>query len=135
MDGFTGLCVENLPARPFFRLGGRAYLLTQTSQGSRLEVIIIDLAEPECMVRITSTESSGVVWSWSPLATDGHERALASRGAQTVPNELALGKLEEYGGKPRMAWQVIEMPSLIPHCEHISGFIWRILLILMAVLQ
>ena len=130
MHGFTGLCVENLLARPFFRLGCRTYLLTQTSQGFRLEVITIDFEEPESMVRITSTESSGVVWNWSPLATDGHERALASRG------ELALGKLEEYGGKPRMAWQVIEMPLLIPHGEYTLGFIWRILLILilMAVL-
>jgi hypothetical protein len=73
-NGSTSLCVENLLTRPFFRLGGRTYLLTQTSQGSRLEVIIIDLEEPENVVRIPSAESSGVVWSWSPLATDGHKR-------------------------------------------------------------
>ena len=42
MGRFAGLYAENL-ARLFDRLGGRTYLLTQTSQDSRLEVIIIDL--------------------------------------------------------------------------------------------
>ena len=72
MDGFTGLCVENLFARPFFWLGGRTHLLTETSQGSRLEVFVLDLEKPESVVRLTSVESR-VVWSWSPLATDGHK--------------------------------------------------------------
>jgi hypothetical protein len=54
------VCVENLLARPFFWLGCRTHLLTETSQGSRLEVIIIDLEEPEIVVRLTSAESSGL---------------------------------------------------------------------------
>lgn len=119
MDGFAGLYVDTLLARPFVRLGGRAYLLTRTSQGSRLELILIDLEEPETVVRLTPAESSEDLWSWSPLATDGRKWVLASRSAPTVPNELALGKLEEYGGKPRVAWQVIEMPSLTPRVENV----------------
>jgi len=124
MDGFAGLYVESLLARPFVRLGGRTYLLTRTSQGSRLEVILIDLEQPESVVRLTLAESSEDLWSWSPLATDGRKWILASRSAPTVPNELALGKLEEYGGKHRVAWQVIEMPSLTPRGEYASGLIW-----------
>lgn len=126
MDGFAGLYAENLLARPFVRLGGRTYLLTRTSQGSRLEVILIDLEEPESVVRLTPAESSEDLWSWSPLATDGRKWVLASRSTPTVPNELALGKLEEFGGKPRVAWQVIEMPSLTPRGEITSGFYWEI---------
>ncbi|KAH9991913.1 alpha/beta-hydrolase [Russula vinacea] len=117
MDGFAGLYAENFLARPFVRFGGRAYLLTRTSQGSRLEVILIDLEQPECVVRLSPAESSEDLWSWSPLATDGRKWVLASRSAPTVPNELVLGKLEDYGGKPRVAWQVIEMPSLTPRVE------------------
>ena len=122
MDGFAGLYTESLLARPFVRLGGRTYLLTRTSQGSRLEVILIDLEEPESVVRLTPAESSEDLSSWSPLATDGWKWVLASRSAPTVPNELALGKLEEHGGKPRVAWQVIEMPSLTPRGEYTPGF-------------
>ena len=51
---------------------------------------------------------------------------------QTLPGELALRKLEEYGEKPIVAWQLIEMPSLTPRSEYTSGFIgsgpWRNLL-------
>lgn len=126
MDGFAGLYAENLLARPFVWLGGRVYLLTRTSQGSRLEVILIDLEEPESVVRLTPAESSEDLWSWSPLATDGRKWVLASRSAPTVPNELALGKLEENGGKPRVAWQVIEMPSVTPRGKITSVFYWVI---------
>ena len=121
MDGFAGLYTESLLARPFVRLGGRTYLLTRTSQGSRLEVILIDLEGPKSVVRLTPAESGEDLWSWSPLATDGRKWILASRSAPTVPNELALGKLEEIGGKPRVAWQVIEMPSLTPRSEYKPG--------------
>ena len=121
MDGFAGLYTESLLARPFVRLGGRTYLLTRTSQGSRLEVILIDLEGPKSVVRLTPAESGEDLWSWSPLATDGRKWILASRSAPTVPNELALGKLEENGGKPRVAWQVIEMPSLTPRSEYKPG--------------
>jgi hypothetical protein len=112
MDGFAGLYAETVLARPFVRSGGRTYLLTRTSQGSRLEVILIDLEQPESVVRLTPPESSEDLWSWSPLATDGRKWVLASRSTPTVPNELVLGKLEEHGGKPKVTWQVIEMPSL-----------------------
>jgi len=117
MGGFAGLYVESLLARPFVRSGGRAYLLTRTSQCSRLEVILVDLEQPESVVQLTPAESSEDLWSWSPLATDGRKWVLASRSAPTVPNELVLGKLEEHGGKPRVAWQVIEMPSLTSRGE------------------
>lgn len=123
MDGFAGLYSENLLARPVVRSGGRAYLFTRTSQGSRLEVILVDLEQPETVVRLTPAESSMDLWSWSPLATDGRKWVLASRSAPTVPNELVLGKLEEHGGKPSVTWQVIEMPSLAPPGEP-SDFIW-----------
>jgi hypothetical protein len=43
--------------RLFARLGGWACLLTR-SQGSRLEVIMIDLEEPESVVRLMPAESS-----------------------------------------------------------------------------
>lgn len=125
MDGLAGLYVETLLARPFVHFGDRTYLLTRTSQGSRLEVILIDLEEPESVVRLTPAESSEDLWSWTPLATDGRKWVLASRSAPTVPNELALGKLEEHGGKPRVAWQVIEMPSLTPRGEYPSGSIGK----------
>jgi prolyl oligopeptidase family protein len=125
MDGFAGLYVGDLLARPFVRLGGRTYLLTRTSQGSRLEVILIDLEQPESVIRLTPAESSEDLWSWSPLATDGRKWVLASRSTPTVPNELALGKLEEVGGEPRVVWQVIEMPSLTPRGEY-PGICWRI---------
>jgi hypothetical protein len=117
MGGFAGLYAENLLARPFIRSGGRVYLLTRTSQGSRLEVILIDLEQPETVIRLTPAESSEDLWSWSPLATDGRKWVLASRSAPTVPNELVLGKLEEHGGILKLAWQVIEMPSLTPRGE------------------
>ena len=117
MDGFAGLYVDNLLARPFIRTGGRAYLLTRTSQCSRLEVILIDLDQPETVVRLTPAESSDDLWSWSPLATDGRKWVLASRSAPTVPNELVLGRLEDHDGRPRATWQVIEMPSLSTHGE------------------
>jgi len=117
MDGFAGLYAENLLARPFVRSGGRFYLLTRTSQGSRLEVILVNLEQPESVVRLTPAESSDDLWSWSPLATDGRKWILASRSAPTVPNELVLGKLEDHRGNPRVAWQVIEMPSLTPRGE------------------
>lgn len=48
----------------------------RTSQGSSLDVIIIDF----------------------PLATDGCKWVLASRSAQTDPNELTLGKIESTEG-------------------------------------
>jgi len=117
MGGFAGLYAENFLARPFVRSGGRVYLLTRTSQGSRLEVILIDLEQPETVVRLTPAESSEDLWSWSPLATDGRKWVIASRSAPTVPNELVLGKLEEHGGILKVAWQVIEMPSLTPRGE------------------
>lgn len=117
MDSFAGLYVDSLLARPFVRTGGRAYLLTRTSQRSRLEVILIDLEQPECVVRLTPAESGDDLWSWSPLATDGRKWVLASRSAPTVPNELVLGRLEEHGGRPKATWQVIEMPSLSPRVE------------------
>ena len=50
MVRFTGQCLENLLARPFFWLGGRMRPLTQTSEGFRL---IIDLEQPESVVRVT----------------------------------------------------------------------------------
>ena len=117
MGGFAGLYADSFLARPFVRSGGRVYLLTRTSQGSRLEVILIDLEQPETVVRLTPAESSEDLWSWSPLATDGRKWVLASRSAPTVPNELVLGRLEEHGGNPRVTWQVIEMPSLTPRGE------------------
>jgi hypothetical protein len=117
MGGFAGLYVDSLLARPFIRSGGRAYLLTRTSQCSRLEVILVDLEQPESVVQLTPAESGEDLWSWSPLATDGRKWVLASRSAPTVPTELVLGKLEEHGGKPRVAWQVIEMPSLTSRGE------------------
>jgi len=117
MGGFAGLYVDSLLARPFIRSGGRAYLLTRTSQCSRLEVILVDLEQPESVVQLTPAESSEDLWSWSPLATDGRKWVLASRSSPTVPTELVLGKLEEHGGKPRVAWQVIEMPSLTSRVE------------------
>lgn len=117
MGGFAGLYAENFLARPFVRSAGRVYLLTRTSQGSRLEVILIDLEQPETVVRLTPAESGEDLWSWSPLATDGRKWVLASRSAPTVPNELVLGKLEEHGGVLKVAWQVIEMPSLPPRGE------------------
>jgi hypothetical protein len=123
MDGFAGLYAENLLARPVVRSGGRAYLFTRTSQGSRLEVILVDLEQPETVVRLTAAESSVDLWSWSPLAMDGRKWVLASSSAPTVPNELVLEKLEEHGGKPSVIWQVIEMPSLTPPGEP-SDFIW-----------
>ena len=52
MNGFAGLYTENLFVHPFVRLGGRTDLLTRTSQGSRLEVILIDL------------EVHGALWDW-----------------------------------------------------------------------
>ena len=119
MDGFAGLYVDSLLARPFIRTGGRAYLLTRTSQRSRLEVILIDLEQPETVVRLTPAESSDDLWSWSPLATDGRKWVLASRSAPTVPNELVLGRLEDHDGRPRATWQVIEMPSLSPRGEQL----------------
>ena len=117
MDGFAGLYTESLVARPFIRTGGRAYLLARTIQRSRLEIILIDLEQPESVVRLTPAESSEDLWSWSPLATDGRQWVLASRSAPTVPNELVLGRLEEQGGRPRVTWQVIEKPSLTPRGE------------------
>ncbi|KAI0247998.1 alpha/beta-hydrolase [Lactifluus subvellereus] len=117
MDGFAGLYTETVLARPFVRSGGRTYLLTRTSQGSRLEVILVDLEQPESVVRLTPAESSEDLWSWSPLATDGRKWILASRSAPTVPNELVLGKLEEHGGKPKVTWEGIEMPSLTSGVE------------------
>jgi hypothetical protein len=117
MDGFAGLYTEITLARPFVRSGGRVYLLTRTSQGSRLEVILVDLEESKCVVRLTPAESDEDLWSWSPLATDGCKWILASRSAPTVPNELVLGKLEEQGGKPKVTWEVIEMPSLTSRGE------------------
>jgi len=117
MGGFAGLYADSFLARPFVRSCGRVYLLTRTSQGSRLEVILIDLEQPETVVRLTPAESSEDLWSWSPLATDGRKWVLASRSAPTVPNELVLGRLEEHGGNPRVTWQVIEMPSLTPRGE------------------
>jgi Acylamino-acid-releasing enzyme, N-terminal domain len=117
MDGFAGLYTETALARPFVRSGGRIYLLTRTSQGSRLEVILVDLEQSKRVVRLTPAESGEDLWSWSPLATDGCKWILASRSAPTVPNELVLGKLEEQGGKPQVTWQVIEMPSLTSRGE------------------
>ncbi|KAH9053326.1 Alpha/Beta hydrolase protein [Lactarius vividus] len=117
MDGFAGLYVDSLLARPFVRTGGRAYLLTRTSQRSRLEVILVDLEQPESVVHLTPAESSDDLWSWSPLATDGRKWVFASRSAPTVPNELVLGRLEEHGGRPRVTWQVIEMPPLSRRVE------------------
>jgi hypothetical protein len=117
LDGLAGLYVDSLLARPFVRSGGRVYLLTRTSQRSRLEVILVDLEQPECVVRLTPAESADDLWSWSPLATDGRKWVLASRSAPTVPNELVLGRLEDHGGRPKVSWQVIEMPSLTPRGE------------------
>ncbi|KAI9511046.1 alpha/beta-hydrolase [Russula earlei] len=117
MDGFAGLYTETFLARPFVRLGGRVYLLTRTSQCSRLEVILVDLEQPETVIQLTPAESGEDLWSWSPLATDSRKWVLASRSAPTVPNELVLGRLEEHGGRPKVTWQVIEMPSLTPRVE------------------
>jgi acylaminoacyl-peptidase len=117
MDGFAGLYAGTVLARPFVLLGDRTYLLTRTSQGSRLEVILIDLERSGSVVRLTPAESSEDLWSWSPLATDGRKWVLASRSTPTVPNELVLGKLEEHDGRPKVTWQVIEMPSLTSRGE------------------
>ncbi|KAF8268744.1 alpha/beta-hydrolase [Lactarius quietus] len=117
MDGFTGLYGDSPLARPFICIGGRTYLLTRTSHRSRLEVILVDLEQPKTVVRLTPAESGDDLWSWSPLATDGRQWVLASRSAPTVPSELVLGRLEEHGGRPRVTWQVIEMPPLTPRVE------------------
>jgi Acylamino-acid-releasing enzyme, N-terminal domain len=117
LDGFAGLYEGIILARPFVLSGGRTYLLTRTSQGSRAEVILIDLERSESVVRLTPAESSEDLWSWSPLATDGRKWVLASKSAPTVPNELVLGKLEEHDGKPKVTWQVIEIPSLTSRGE------------------
>jgi hypothetical protein len=83
------------------------------------------------VVRLSPAESSEDLWSWSPLATHGRIWVLASRGAPTVPNELALGKLEEYGGK-------LGNPSrcrrLLLAVSTLQGSIGRTFLVLMAVL-
>ncbi|KAI0266234.1 alpha/beta-hydrolase [Gloeopeniophorella convolvens] len=112
MDGFAGLYADGLIARPFVRSGNRTYLLAQTSQGSRTEVILVDVKKRETVVRLTPAESGDDLWSWAPLATDGKKWILAARSAPTVPNELVLGKLEEDGEKPKVRWQVIEKPSV-----------------------
>ncbi|KAI0249482.1 hypothetical protein BJV78DRAFT_661650 [Lactifluus subvellereus] len=117
MDGSAGLYTETVLARPFARSGGRTYLLIRTSQGSKLEVILVDLEQPESVVRLTPAESNEDLWSWSPLATDGHKWVLALRSAPMVPNELVLGKRKEPGGKPKVTWEGIEMPSLTSGVE------------------
>ena len=117
MEGLVGLYVDSLLVRPFVHTGGRAYLLTRTNQHSGVEVILINLEQPECVVRLTPAESGDDLWSWSPLATDGRKWDLASRSAPAVPNELVLGRLEDHGGRSRVFWQLIEMPSLTPRGE------------------
>ncbi|KAH8987226.1 hypothetical protein EDB86DRAFT_3082404 [Lactarius hatsudake] len=117
MDGFAGLYMDSLLARPFVHTGGRTYLLTRTSQRSRLEIILVDLEQPESVVCLTPAESSDDLWSWSPLAMDGCKWVLASRSVLTVPNELVLSRLEEHSGWPRVTWQVIEMLPLSRHVE------------------
>ncbi|KAH8977542.1 hypothetical protein EDB86DRAFT_3092082 [Lactarius hatsudake] len=117
MDGFAGLYMDSLLACPFIRTGGRTYLLTQMSQHSRLEIILINLEQPKSIVCLMLAESSNDLWSWSPLTMDGCEWVLASQSVPMVPNELVLGRLEEHSGWPRVTWQVIEMLPLSHHVE------------------
>ena len=80
-----------------------------------------------------SAGSFGASLRWRRTGING----LGFEGCADCPERtwpLENSKSTEGGGKPRVAWQAIEMPSFIPHCEHISGFIRGILLILMAVL-
>ncbi|KAH9061748.1 alpha/beta-hydrolase [Lactarius deliciosus] len=82
MDGFAGLYVDSLLARP--APDWRSSSSTWSS--------------PRASCGLTPAESSDDLWSWSPLATDGR-------------------KLEEHGGRPRVTWQVIEMPPLSRRVE------------------
>ncbi|KAH9162353.1 hypothetical protein EDB89DRAFT_2153045 [Lactarius sanguifluus] len=93
MDGFTRLYMDSLLC-------------------SRLEIILVDLEQPESVVHLTLAESSNDLWSWSPLMMDGCKWVLASQSTLTVLNELVLGRFEEHSGWPRVTWQVIEMPPL-----------------------
>ena len=132
MEGFTGLCGES-PRAPFFWFGCRTRLLTQASQGSRLEVIIIDLEEPESVVgsRLPNPAGSigaGLRWQRTGVNEPWLQgvRRLPRMNCLLENSKSAEGSLEWLGKSSGC--------RCLLRGDYTSGFVGRTLLILIAVL-
>ncbi|TFY73172.1 hypothetical protein EWM64_g10840 [Hericium alpestre] len=115
MDDFGGLYTEfALPAKPFLRLGKnlKTYIVTQTAEGSRTTIVLIDAESPSNVKRVTSAKNDSVedaLWSWNFLGTDGHAQFLCARSSPIRPNELLLGTVDDH---LTVIWKVLDAPVL-----------------------
>lgn len=114
MDGFVGLFPDSgLPSRPFLSFSGKRYLITQSAEGARSNIILIDADKP-CSVthltrRTTITQAEDPLdWSWNVLGTDGEKSVLCWRSTASHAPELVLGIVEASSSSPTVRWQIID---------------------------
>lgn len=127
MDGFVGLFPDSgIPSRPFLTLDGKRYLITQSAEGARLKVILIDADKPCSITHLTrKTEGEdSLPWSWNVLGTDGEKSVLCSRSTFNRAPELVLGMLETSPSSPTIRWQVIHKVDVPEKRESICFVCW-----------
>ena len=110
-DDFPGLYLTSLPSEPFVVHGNEIFLLTGSIWGTRTTILSISLQTGN-VIRLTPTEDVNC-YSWSILATDGHDQIVAVKSSPTSPPELVLGKLT---GSSDAQWRQLWQPQLPEPC-------------------
>ncbi|KAH9175163.1 hypothetical protein EDB89DRAFT_1947970 [Lactarius sanguifluus] len=96
------LYVDSLLVCPLTRMGSRAYLFTQTSQRSRLEVILVEQArQSTTQERGAPVEPGDDLWCWSRC---GGWPQVVPRVAERADRAGRAGRCrpEDPGGRPRV---------------------------------
>ncbi|KAJ8519578.1 hypothetical protein ONZ45_g3475 [Pleurotus djamor] len=106
---FPGLYLDNLPQRPFLRLGGTLYMTCHSVWGSRTTVLLINTENGQ----VTDlTPEDGKLYSWTVLGTDGEDRILCSRSTPTSPSDIILLQLDANDLQVKPAVRVVDAPIL-----------------------
>ncbi|KAJ8501525.1 hypothetical protein ONZ45_g12111 [Pleurotus djamor] len=106
---FPGLYLDNLPQRPFLRLGGKLFVTCHSVWGSRTTVLLINTEDGQFT---DLTPEDGKLYSWTVLGTDGEDRILCSRSTPTSPSEIILLQLDANDPQVKPAIRVVDAPIL-----------------------
>lgn len=118
MDGFVGLFPDSgLPRCPFLSFDGKRFLITQSAEGARSNVILIEADKPCSITHLTrkttiTQAEEPVDWSWNVLGTDGEKSVLCWRSTAIHAPELVLGIVEGSSSSPTVRWQIIDKVNI-----------------------
>ena len=109
-DSFPGYYGDlQLPSQPFLRLASAPFIVFQSVWGSRTTVLLVNLVDGH--VKDLTSDTNGLLYSWTVLATDGINQVVSVRSSPSSPPEVLLGKVDDNQG---IIWQVIHKTTLTP---------------------